>query len=573
MDDSSLYKRLYALVKPYRFKLLFTMVCMVIVAGFSTTQAYMVKPMLDKIFIEKNQTMLLMLPPALVLLFVVKGVFQYFYSYMIEDVGLNIIKQLRIDLLDHMIRQPLSYFHKSTTGELISRIFNDVSLMQNAVSSALVTILRDFFRVIGLLGYIIYQDWKLSILSFIFLPFTFYTISRIGKHYRRYSIISQEAAADSLSILQEILSGSRIVKAFAMEKYEVGRFADKLGRLVLYTLKDAKLRSFSRPLMEVLGGLGIALIMWYGGSQVMTGISSPGTFFSFLAALVMVYEPIKNLSGVNNAIQQGLAASERVFTVLDTPGESVLYEGKNELSGNISKIQFQNVSFSYDNKQDVLDNINLTVNKGEIVAIVGVSGGGKTTLVNLLPRFYDVTKGKILINDQDIREMSFKSLREKIGIVSQDTILFNDSIRRNIAYGDWQITDEEIYNVAKSAYALEFIKQLPEGLDTVIGESGSLLSGGQRQRLSIARALLKDAPILILDEATSALDTEAEREVQKALDNLMSNRTTFVIAHRLSTIKRANRILVLDKGKIVEQGTHEELLSKKGVYERLHTMQ
>ncbi|MBU0730888.1 MAG: lipid A export permease/ATP-binding protein MsbA [Proteobacteria bacterium] len=561
------------LVKPYWFKLGITMICMVIFAGLSTTQAYIIKPLLDKIFVEQDASMLKILPLALVLLFIVKGIFQFIYSYMMEEVGFTIIKNLRVKLFEHVMWQPLPFFHKNSTGELVSRIMNDVGLLQNAVSSTLVTILRDFFRVIGLLGYVLYQDWKLSLLSFIFLPLTFYSITMFGKSYRRYSIKMQEAIAMAYSILNETLVGSRIVKAFTKEKYEVDRFAVKLDEVIYFTLKDAKMRSFARPLMEVFGGLGIALIMWYGGGQVLKGASTPGTFFSFLAALVMLYEPIKNLSGMNNAIQQGAAAAERVFAVLDMPGEREMSSGTALMPDSVKQIEFRDVSFNYDEHENVLEEINLTVKCGEIVAIVGISGGGKTTLVNLVPRFYDLGKGSILVNGQDIRSITLQSLRSKIAIVSQETILFNDTVYKNIAYGDMECTEDQVIAAAESAYALDFIKQLPEGFETIIGESGSRLSGGQRQRLSIARALLKNAPILILDEATSALDTEAEREVQKALDNLMKNRTTFVIAHRLSTIKKADRILVIQGGRIVEQGSHEQLLEKKGVYERLHKLQ
>ena len=572
-SNKEIYIRIYALAKPYKVKLLLAMVCMVVFAGLSTTQAWMVKPLLDKIFVEKDAAMLRILPVALIALFAVKGVFQFFYSYLVEEVGLTIIKNLRVRFYDHIMRQPLGFFHNTSTGELVSKTMNDTGLLQNAVSDVIVTLLRDFFRVITLLAYILYQDWKLSIMSFLFLPGAFYAISSLGKHYRRYSSSLQQAMAESYSFFHETFAGSRIVKAFGMERFETRQCTNKLDQVVLFSLKDARLRSFAKPLMEIFGGLGIAAIMWYGGSQVLNGQSTPGTFFSFLTALIMIYEPIKNLSGLNNTIQKGVAAAIRVFEVMDTPAEEI--DKGDDLASTlpIKQITFDQVHFSYDGNKQVLDGVSLSVRNGEILAIVGTSGGGKTTLANLIPRFHEVNEGKILINGTNIKELSMASLRNNIAIVSQETILFNDTVRNNIAYGEREFSDHEVEEAAKAAHALDFIKELPQGFDTVIGESGSRLSGGQRQRLSIARALLKDAPILILDEATSALDTEAEREVQRALDNLMRNRTTFVIAHRLSTIKKANRIIVLQEGKIIEEGTHDSLLAQKGAYERFYNMQ
>ena len=576
MKEKELLKRILDLVWPYRIKLVTAMICMVLVAGLSTMQAYMVKPLLDKIFVEKNEFMFRLLPPGIVLLFIVKGCFHYVYSYLMENVGHSIIKHLRLTLYHHIILQPLGFFHKNSTGELISRIMNDIGLLQYAVSSSLVTIIRDFFRVIGLLGYIFYQDWKLSLMSIIFLPLSSYAITAIGRRYRRYSTNMQQTAANSTKILQETISGNRIIKAFCTEQYEADRFHEKLETLFMFTMKDARLKSFAKPLMEVMGGVGIALIMWYGGSQVMHGHSTPGTFFSFLAAIIMIYEPIKSLSNVNNTIQQGMAASARIFQVLDIPNEAMIEEkrgGQREIGGLEREIEFRDVSFSYDGKEEVLKEINFTVPKGQIAAFVGASGAGKTTLVNLLPRFHEVSGGAILIDGVDIRDCTLRSLRSLIGIVSQDTILFDDTVRNNIAYGRQDHDEEAIIAAAKAAFAHDFIMELPEQYETVIGESGSRLSGGQRQRLAIARALLKNAPILVLDEATSALDTESEREVQKALENLMQDRTTFVIAHRLSTIRKAHHIIVMDQGRIAEEGDHESLLARDGVYKKLHSLQ
>ncbi len=573
MTHKNIYKRVFQLVKPYMGLLILAMIGMLFVAGFSTAQAYMVKPLLDKIFVEKNNLMLSLLPLALILLFAVKGAFQFGYSYIMDYIGNSIINNLRITLYHHIISQPMSFLHKAPTGELISRIMNDVSLLQKAVSSTLVSVMLDFFKLVGLLGYIFYQDWKLAMISVIFLPLSAFAIVNFGKNYRRYSTKKQQAAAIVTTILHETITGNRILKAFGMELYEKERFTKHLSTLLLYTLKECKLRNFAKPLMELLGGLSVAVILWYGGHQVLKGVSTPGTFFSFLAALAMIYDPIKSLGSANSVLQQGVAAAVRIFNILDVTAEELDRPGAAVLPPVRDEIEFQHVGFSYDGQAEVLTDINLTVRAGEILAIVGASGGGKTTLVNLLPRFFDVTQGRILFDGMDIRDVTLKSLRRRIGIVSQETILFNDTVRGNIAYGDHDRPEEEILAAAEAAHAMEFIKQLPEGLDTVIGESGNLLSGGQRQRISIARALLKDAPILVLDEATSALDTESEREVQKALENLMRGRTTFIIAHRLSTIKNADRIIVMQDGQIVEEGNHDDLLALHGVYEKLHNMQ
>jgi subfamily B ATP-binding cassette protein MsbA len=363
------------------------------------------------------------------------------------------------------------------------------------------------------------------------------------------------------------------VKAFSMEKYEEGRFAKKLDKLFAIVMRNTRIGAISSPLMECFGGIGISLVVWYGGSQVLAGESTPGTFFSFLTALIMIYEPIKGVSAINNSLQQGIAAAERVFDILDV--ESDVAEKKNaiELPQIKDAIEFTDVRFQYDDDTDVLKSINLKVKAGEILALVGSSGGGKSTLVNLIPRFFDVSSGSLTIDGTDIRDVTFNSLRKQIGIVTQQTILFNDTVRNNIAYGSSDASEEQIRDAARAAHALNFIQQLPEGFDTVIGESGARLSGGERQRVSIARAILKNAPILILDEATSSLDTESEREVQQAIENLVQSRTTLVIAHRLSTIRNAHRIIVIQGGKIVEEGTHDTLLPLDGVYKMLYDMQ
>lgn len=573
MPDKTIIFRILQTIKPYRNRLILAMISMIIVAGLSALQAYMVKPLLDEIFFKKDRLMLNLLPLALMLLFLVKGVFYYGYSYFMERVGQGVILDLRKKIYDHIQNLPLSFFSKTPTGELISRIISDVTLMQGAVSSALVGTLKDLFQALGLLTVLFYQDWKLALMSLVFLPLASLPIYRFGKKFRELSFSSQRTIASIANILQETIQGNRIVKAFGMETYEYKRFSERAGKLFRITMKDVQLKSINHPLMELLGGVGIALIMWYGGNQVLNGHSTPGTFFSFLTALIMVYEPIKNISKVNNPIQQGLAAASRVFNILDIKPDIADKPGAVELSPVRTEIVFKDVHFSYDGTTEILKGINLTVTPGEVIALVGTSGGGKTTLANLIPRFLDVTTGEISIDGHDIRDVTMKSLRSQIAIVTQQTILFNDTVRNNIAYGDLEKSEEELVAVARAAHALDFINELPEEFETIIGESGARLSGGQQQRISIARALAKDAPILILDEATSALDTESEREVQKALENLMKGRTTFIIAHRLSTIKNADRIIVIKDGLIAEEGAHDALLAKNGVYHMLYTMQ
>ena len=573
MTEKEIFRRIYSLVRPYRRRLFIAMFSMVLVAGLSAGQAYMVKPLLDEIFFKKDRLMLNILPFALIGIFLLKGIFYYIYSYLLEWVGHSVIRELRGNMYLHIQSLPLSYFGKTTTGELVSRILSDVVLIQYGVSSALVGVLKDFFLVIGLLGVVFYQNWQLALISMIILPLAVVPIVHFGRKYRKLSTRSQQEVAAVSAKLHETITGNKIIKAFCKEQFEHRRFSEIINRLFGISMRDVQARSLSHPIMELLGGLGIAGIIWYGGRQVLLGQATPGTFFSFLTALIMIYEPMKRVSGVNNAVQQGMAGAVRVFALLDQPLETTGESGKPELAPIRRDIRIQNVSFSYDDGQEVLHGVNLVIPKGQVIALVGPSGSGKSTLANLIPRFFELPTGKILIDGTDIRDVSLFSLRQQIAVVTQHTILFNDTVRHNIAYGDPDCPEEKIIAAARAAHALEFIDQLPQGMDTMIGESGLKLSGGQRQRISIARALLKDAPILILDEATSALDTESEREVQKALENLMQDRTTLVIAHRLSTIKKADRIIVMQAGRIVEEGTNEQLLDRQGLYSTLHCMQ
>jgi len=573
MTNKAIVRRLYDVIKPYQTKLLIAMLAMVCVSAGTGAQTWLVKDVLDKIFIEKNTFYLKLLPLVLLLIFFLKGIVYYLYSFLLEQVGQSVIRDFRLNIFNHIHKQSLSFFNKMPTGTLMSRIISDVALLQQAVSNALVGAVRDFFQVIILLGVVFYMNWRLAMITFIVLPIAAYPIVRFGRLFRKLSTSTQEEVAHVSNILHETITGNRIVKAFTKEEYEGKRFHNQVTRLFVLTMKDAKYRCLQHPMMEFIGGGAIALIIWFGGKEVIGGEMTPGTFFAFLTALIAAYEPIKGVTKINSTIQQGLAAATRVFAILDEEPEIRDKKNAIKLPPFSSRIEFTDLSFCYNDETPVLSDINLTVPVGEALAIVGPSGGGKTTLTNLIPRFLELKQGSICIDGIDIRDVTMASLRNQIAMVTQQTILFNDTIRNNIAYGERQAPDELVHKAARAAHAYDFIQQLPKGFDTMIGESGARLSGGQRQRISIARAILKNAPILILDEATSALDTESEREVQKALENLMKDRTTLVIAHRLSTIKNADRIIVIKDGVIVEQGTHDSLIAMKGEYETLYNMQ
>jgi subfamily B ATP-binding cassette protein MsbA len=573
MKKQGTVSRILQYVKPYKGWLATAMVCMVIAASMAGAQAYMVKPLLDEVFFKQDRTMLLLVPLLILGIFLVKGLFSYVYNYLLAKVGQSVILDLRNILYSHIQSLPLSFFHKKPTGELISRIISDIALIQGAVSSVIVGILKDTCQILFLIGVIFYQDWRMASVAMLSMPLVVYPIVNFGRRHRKLSRGSQQTTAEVSNILYETITGNRIVKAFCMEKHEVDRFAEKLDKLFVIVMRNTRITAISRPLMEFLGGVGIALVVLYGGSQVLAGESTPGTFFSFIATLIMIYEPMKKVSSVNNSLQQGIAAAERVFEILDVQPDVAEKTNAAVLPPVRNAIEFNDVRFRYDAQTEVLKGINLKVEVGEVLALVGSSGGGKSTLANLIPRFFDVSSGSITIDGTDIRDVTFASLRSQIGIVTQQTILFNDTVRNNIAYGSADASWEQIREAARAAHALGFIEALPQGFETVIGESGARLSGGERQRLSIARAILKNAPILILDEATSSLDTESEREVQQAIENLVQSRTTFVIAHRLSTIRKADRIIVVQDGAIVEEGTHESLLARGGVYKMLYDMQ
>ncbi|MFZ2087327.1 MAG: ABC transporter transmembrane domain-containing protein, partial [Desulfobaccales bacterium] len=549
--DIHLYLRLLSYVKLHWPRLLAAVLAMLVVSGITATLAYLVKPFLDDVFFQKNLRMLYVLPVLLVALYATKGALSFFHTYQMHYIGLSIITLLRDQLFRHLQRQPHAFFDREATGVLMSRVVYDVLLLQDSVSRVITSFFKDSFTLIGLTGVIFYQDWRLAFMAILVFPPAAYLIMSIGRRLRGLAKESQQSVAQLNRLLQENFTGQRIVKAFAREDFEGVRFQAASEHFRRVQMRLRMMREFSSPVMELLGALGMAVIISYGGYQVIQGATTPGTFFSFLAALLMLYAPIRGLSSAQNSVQEALAAAQRVFAVLDLEPGIVDRPGAQVLAPLSREIAFRHVSFTYGDEL-ILQDIDFSVTKGEMVALVGPSGAGKTTLLNLLPRFYEITSGAVLIDGVDIREVTLASLRAQIGVVTQQTILFNETVRYNVAYGRLEATEEDILLALRAAHAFDFVMALPQGLNTVIGEQGLRLSGGERQRLAIARALLKDPPILILDEATSSLDSESEREVQQALDRLIEGRTTLVIAHRLSTVRHAHRLMVMDSGRIVE---------------------
>jgi len=591
--------RLFSFLRPYVPLFLVALVLMAFVGAFEALTALLIRPVFDQVLAPAQGTEALpfeipfsdrvvilrdLLPAwgenpwvivaiAIVFVTVGKGLSEFFGTYSIHYVGQSVVRDLRNSLYSKITFQSLGFFLKNPTGRLMSAVTNDIEKIQHAVSQVAADFLKQTFTLVGLLAVLLYVDWKLTLMSLLVLPLVIVPSVRIGRTIRIATRSSQDKMGEMNSILQETFTGNRIVKAFGMEAFEIGKFQAAAQRLFRTNLRWIRAHAISPPLMEFLGAVTVALLLLYARNEILKNTQTMGGFIAFLYALIKMYSPIKRLSGVNNAFHQAVGASEKVFEYLDTEEEIKERPGAVAIPPFRDRIVFEKISFDYGDGTDLLRDINLEVRAGTVIAIVGSSGVGKTSLVNLMPRFYDVTEGRILVDGTDIRDITLASLRQQIAMVTQETILFNDTVLNNICYGRQLATEERVVAAAKAAMADEFIGQLPEGYQTVLGEHGQRLSGGQRQRIAIARALMKDAPILILDEATSELDSESEALVQQALANLMVGRTVFVIAHRLSTIRGADRIIVLENGTIAGAGTHEDLLSREGTYRRLHEIQ
>ena len=560
-------------VRPHLGRLLLAGLLMAIAAGATAALAYLMEPVLDEIFLEKDRTLLIVVPVLVLVITLIRGAATYGQAVLMAFVGQRVIADLQSRVFAHILRFDLAFFQDTASGGLVSRLTNDVNMMRNAVANALTGLVRDSLTLFFLVGVMFEKDWKLALIACVVFPIAIYPIARIGRRMRKVSTSALQELGLFTARLNEAFQGARHVKAYNREDFEAARTDRLIESVFRLIFKQHRTRAIASPLMETLGGVFIGILILYGGWQVIEEALTPGAFFAFVTAMLLAYRPLRALANLNASLQEGLAASQRVFDLLDTEPQIVEAPDARPLARAGGAIALEGVSFTYPNGTPALRAVTLEIPAGQTVALVGPSGAGKSTVLNLIPRFYDVDRGAVTIDGTDVRAATIESVRDAVALVSQEAVLFDDTIRANIAYGRIEASEDEIVDAARAAGAHPFIEDLPQGYDTIIGERGVKLSGGQRQRLSIARAMLKDAPILLLDEATSALDAESERQVQEALRSLMRGRTTLVIAHRLSTVEQADRIHVLEDGRLAESGTHRSLLAEEGVYARLHAMQ
>ena len=560
-------------VNKYKGRVFVSIIFMIISAGTTAATAYLMKPIVDEVFLEKNADEILFTTVAIVSVFAARGFSAFWQTILMNWVGGRVVADIQSDLFSKLIFADLSWFHSNPSGQLISRFVFDTNQLRTGTTQTLIVLTKDSLTAIFLVASLFYYDWKMALFILVVLPPGALAIRQLGKRSRKANKNKLEQVGNLTAFLEEVFHGIRVVKAYGREKETQSQGADVIQKRFRFELKAMQIQATSNPIVESLSGAIIAAVIYYGASSVTSGETTPGTFFAFITALMLAYQPIKSVAKIAPQMQNGLAAAERIFDLLDIVHKVKEKPAAKALDLSKGNIDFDNVSFAYDKDGPVLKTVSLNLEAGKRVALVGPSGGGKSTILNLIPRFYDVTQGTIKIDNQDVRDVTFSSLREKIALVSQDIFLFDESIRANIAYGRPSASDEEVEEAAKAAAIHDFIMSLPEQYETQVGAAGVRLSGGQKQRIAIARAMLKDAPILLLDEATSALDTESERKVQLALSRLMEGRTSMVIAHRLSTILDADCIYVLVKGEIVERGSHSELLEKNGVYQDLYNKQ